>query len=318
MVHIPDELEGLSVEQWTDLTSNLLDYDLESLVGIHVDDGSLAAGLDAQVGPPRAQFSQQSEDSRSSNSNQAVSPNWDVPVKIRDDSIEHIGDDVGVDSLTETSGGTGMKSGSINKATREKLRRERLNERFSELASLLSLKGTNIDKLRVLSEAIQSLKSLREETKQLKSTNHHLHMANTMTSEMAVSLLKAQGGKSEGENGNTTQGVNTTVQQGQLPYTQPKSENTKRQLKCDSMRMSPMNNSPQHDSASNPSTQQGQFKAGQMQMLGAEPTAKRARTLSDDQQHAQMQPLHTQVRQFPTMTVSSTGIENRPLIGVSC
>lgn len=30
----------------------------------------------------------------------------------------------------ETSGGTGMKSGSINKATREKLRRERLNERY--------------------------------------------------------------------------------------------------------------------------------------------------------------------------------------------
>jgi len=85
-----------------------------------------------------------------------------------------------------------QKAFSLNKATREKLRRERLNERFAELGKLLNLRGTNVDKLRVLSEAIHELKSLREETTQLKNTNHRLHLANTMTSEMAVSLLKAQ------------------------------------------------------------------------------------------------------------------------------
>lgn len=91
-----------------------------------------------------------------------------------------------------TSTEAAQKSFSINKATREKLRRERLNERFAELGKLLNLKGANVDKLRVLSEAIHVLKSLREEMAQLKSTNNRLHLANTMTSEMAVSLLKVQ------------------------------------------------------------------------------------------------------------------------------
>lgn len=91
-----------------------------------------------------------------------------------------------------TSAEAAQKSFSINKATREKLRRERLNERFAELGKLLNLKGANVDKLRVLSEAIHVLKSLREEMAQLKSTNNRLHLANTMTSEMAVSLLKVQ------------------------------------------------------------------------------------------------------------------------------
>jgi len=53
----------------------------------------------------------------------------------------------------------------MNKATREKKRRERLNERFSELGALLDLTGANVDKLRVLSEAISTLKSLREEVR---------------------------------------------------------------------------------------------------------------------------------------------------------
>lgn len=61
----------------------------------------------------------------------------------------------------ESNGG----KGSINKATREKLRRERLNEHFAELATLLNLKGNNVDKLRVLSEAINTLKILREEVR---------------------------------------------------------------------------------------------------------------------------------------------------------
>uniref|UniRef100_A0A7S0QV22 BHLH domain-containing protein n=1 Tax=Pyramimonas obovata TaxID=1411642 RepID=A0A7S0QV22_9CHLO len=91
-----------------------------------------------------------------------------------------------------TSAEAAQKSFSINKATREKLRRERLNERFAELGMLLNLKGANVDKLRVLSEAIHVLKSLREEMTQLKNTNNRLHLANTMTSEMAVSLLKVQ------------------------------------------------------------------------------------------------------------------------------
>jgi hypothetical protein len=59
-----------------------------------------------------------------------------------------------------------VKRAGTNKASREKLRRERLNERFSELGALLDLTGASVDKLRVLSEAISTLKSLREEVQQ--------------------------------------------------------------------------------------------------------------------------------------------------------
>ena len=58
-----------------------------------------------------------------------------------------------------------VKTAGMNKATREKLRRERLNDRFAELGALLDLTGANVDKLRVLSEAISQLKSLREEVR---------------------------------------------------------------------------------------------------------------------------------------------------------
>ena len=37
--------------------------------------------------------------------------------------------------------------------------------RFAELGLLLNLKGANVDKVRVLSEAIHVLKSLREEVR---------------------------------------------------------------------------------------------------------------------------------------------------------
>ncbi|KAK3261390.1 hypothetical protein CYMTET_29700 [Cymbomonas tetramitiformis] len=90
----------------------------------------------------------------------------------------------------EVSGGS--KGAGVNKATREKLRRERLNDRFNELSALLDLKGPNLDKLRILSEAIRVLQQLQEEAVQLKSTNQRLHLANTMTSEMAGSILQAR------------------------------------------------------------------------------------------------------------------------------
>jgi len=94
----------------------------------------------------------------------------------------------------DCSGETCVKGPATTKATREKLRRERLNERFAELSKLLNLEGANVDKLRMLSAAVDELKALREEVTMLKSTNSRLHMANTMTSKMAVSLLKSQNG----------------------------------------------------------------------------------------------------------------------------
>jgi len=97
--------------------------------------------------------------------------------------------DVDVELAADTGA---VKRAGMNKATREKKRRERLNERFSELGALLDLTGANVDKLRVLSEAISTLKSLREEAQELKNTNHRLHIANTMTSEMVATVLQAQ------------------------------------------------------------------------------------------------------------------------------
>jgi len=154
-----------------ELTSNLL----AEYVGL---DAFMSGDTPATSGPSRGS-------SHTENVNEDTSSVGDVNAKSKS-STEF----VGVEGITTAE--SAQKAFSLNKATREKLRRERLNERFAELGKLLNLRGTNVDKLRVLSEAIHELKSLREETTQLKNTNHRLHLANTMTSEMAVSLLKAQ------------------------------------------------------------------------------------------------------------------------------
>lgn len=59
-------------------------------------------------------------------------------------------------------------SGQNTKATREKQRRERINERFSTLADLLGLDSTNQDKSTVLLEAISRIHGMSREMSQLK------------------------------------------------------------------------------------------------------------------------------------------------------
>ncbi|XP_038701678.1 transcription factor bHLH104-like isoform X2 [Tripterygium wilfordii] len=61
------------------------------------------------------------------------------------------------------------------KACREKLRRERLNERFSELSSVLEPgRPAKTDKPTILDDAIRILNQLRTETQELKETNERL------------------------------------------------------------------------------------------------------------------------------------------------
>jgi hypothetical protein len=198
---LPDDLEALTAVQWNELTNNLLDCDLDSLESLNND----LQDFDAHTPPfnPTASTSEAEPVIKVEADSTPATGAWNIDVKALVDNqqagevaaVEQGGDadEPGLDA--DVLGGA--KACSINKARREKLRRERLNERFSELASLLNLKGANIDKLRVLSEAIHTLQRLLDETKSLKSTNQHLRVANTVTSEMAMSLLKVAGVEGE-------------------------------------------------------------------------------------------------------------------------
>ncbi|KAJ9700649.1 hypothetical protein PVL29_006114 [Vitis rotundifolia] len=62
-----------------------------------------------------------------------------------------------------------------SKACREKLRRERLNDRFLDLSSILEPgKSAKTDKLAILGDAIQVLNQLRNEAKDLEDANEKL------------------------------------------------------------------------------------------------------------------------------------------------
>ncbi|XP_054792592.1 transcription factor ILR3-like isoform X1 [Prosopis cineraria] len=62
-----------------------------------------------------------------------------------------------------------------SKACREKLRRDRLNERFLELSSILEPgKLPKMDKTAILSDAVRMLTELRTEAQKLKETNDEL------------------------------------------------------------------------------------------------------------------------------------------------
>lgn len=177
MASVPDVLDDYWLD---DLTADLLDD--------YVDVGGMPftpTAMQAAEAPNMRELSSQTN----SHADDSSSVEESGHLKARKADTAHAkAQEAHHDSTAEAA----QKSFSVNKATREKLRRERLNERFAELGQLLNLKGANVDKLRVLSEAIHVLKSLREEMTQLKDTNHRLHLANTMTSEMAVSLLKVQ------------------------------------------------------------------------------------------------------------------------------
>ncbi|CAL9131019.1 unnamed protein product [Musa textilis] len=61
------------------------------------------------------------------------------------------------------------------KACREKMRRDRLNDRFLELGSLLEPgKSSKLDKAAILSDAVRALTQLRSETEKLKESNEVL------------------------------------------------------------------------------------------------------------------------------------------------
>lgn len=66
-------------------------------------------------------------------------------------------------------------SASGSKACREKLRRDRLNERFLELGSLLEAgKPSKVDKAAILTDAVRMVTQLRSETTKLKHSNEEL------------------------------------------------------------------------------------------------------------------------------------------------
>lgn len=62
----------------------------------------------------------------------------------------------------------------LHKADRERLRRDKLNEQFSELANALDPERPKNDKATILGESIQVVKDLREEVKRLKTEHSTL------------------------------------------------------------------------------------------------------------------------------------------------
>ncbi|MCL7026560.1 hypothetical protein MKW94_012569, partial [Papaver nudicaule] len=70
------------------------------------------------------------------------------------------------DSSTAASG---------SKACREKMRRDRLNDRFLELGSILDPgRPPKMDKAAILSDAVRMVTQLKSETQKLKETNESL------------------------------------------------------------------------------------------------------------------------------------------------
>eukprot|EP00249_Psilotum_nudum_P018165 c26670_g1_i3 orf=389-877(+) len=67
---------------------------------------------------------------------------------------------------------------SASKACREKMRRDRLNDRFMELSAILeSGKTPKTDKATILADAVKVVTRLRTEAKQLKEETHQLKEA---------------------------------------------------------------------------------------------------------------------------------------------
>lgn len=84
------------------------------------------------------------------------------------------------EGLKEAGSRKRLKSETINvcgsKAGREKLRRDRMNERFLELGSILEHgRPPKTDKTAILSDAIRMIMQLRSETERLNESNVDLH-----------------------------------------------------------------------------------------------------------------------------------------------
>ncbi|KAI4296518.1 hypothetical protein L6164_036468 [Bauhinia variegata] len=94
-------------------------------------------------------------------------------------SVE-LDDSCGVsDGFTENGSRKRMRPASCNtsgsKACKEKMRRDRLNERFLELGSILDPgRPPKMDKAVILSDAVRMVSQLREEAQKLKESNDNL------------------------------------------------------------------------------------------------------------------------------------------------
>ncbi|XVF25962.1 hypothetical protein REPUB_Repub13aG0259100 [Reevesia pubescens] len=83
------------------------------------------------------------------------------------------------DNLNETSSQKRMRSGSSSasgsKACREKMRRDRLNDRFLELGSILDPgRPAKVDKAAILVDAVRMVTQLRDEAQKLRESNESL------------------------------------------------------------------------------------------------------------------------------------------------
>ncbi|PWA38629.1 hypothetical protein CTI12_AA579500 [Artemisia annua] len=79
------------------------------------------------------------------------------------------------DSRSKKRGRAESCSGTSNKACREKMRRDKLNEKFVELASILEPgRPPKIDKAAILVDAVRTVTQLRKEAQKLKDSSSEL------------------------------------------------------------------------------------------------------------------------------------------------
>ncbi|XP_031287721.1 transcription factor bHLH115-like isoform X1 [Pistacia vera] len=107
-------------------------------------------------------------------SSSSASPDPPLPLSVDfDDSFANL------DALKEIGSRKRVRSGSCSafgtKACREKMRRDRLNDRFLELGSILDPgRLPKMDKAVLLSDAVRMVIQLRDEARKLKDTNDSL------------------------------------------------------------------------------------------------------------------------------------------------
>ncbi|XP_038998535.1 transcription factor bHLH104-like [Hibiscus syriacus] len=90
-------------------------------------------------------------------------------------TFAHQGNEFVDGDCSRKRGRSGSCSRSGAKACSEKLRRERVNERFLDLSSILEPgRSSRTDKLAILNDAIRVLTQLRTEAQELKETNEKL------------------------------------------------------------------------------------------------------------------------------------------------
>ncbi|KAL9452687.1 hypothetical protein AB3S75_008473 [Citrus x aurantiifolia] len=124
-----------------------------------LDDIGVSGGDLPSLDPPEVLWS-------SSTSNPPLSAEFD-------DSFGNL------DAFKETGSRKRVRSGSCSasgsKACREKMRRDRLNDRFMELASILDPgRPPKMDKTVLLADAVQMVTQLRDEAQKLKVSNENL------------------------------------------------------------------------------------------------------------------------------------------------